>query len=174
MHPPISSSEKLEYRIQYEIFDHLDKKTEHMQWIRPPAFLALGASMTTHLIAKTASSVELTFRGIQLIHSSKPHSENRKRAWAMLTKAPLELMEWLVSPFALIWFGSFIICEPKYYILKSSEMSKAALRHAEAGTIDSEDYENDLYEANSIIKDRLMEWQKRNRGLRASQASLNQ
>ena len=130
--------------------------------------------MTTHLIAKTASSVELTFRGIQLIHSSTPHSENRKRAWDMIYKAPCEVMEYLLFPFVLIYFGVSIIKEPKYYILQSSEMSKVALRHAEAGTIDSEDHKNDLYDANSIIKDRLMEWQKKNRGLRTSQTSLNQ
>jgi hypothetical protein len=173
MYTPISSSEKLGCKIQYKIFDCLDKKTEHMQWLRPPAFLALGASITTHLVAKTASSVELTFRGIQLVYSSTPHSENRKRGWSMLKKAPYELIEWLGLPIALIWFGVFIIEEPKYYILRSSEMLKVELRHAETGTTDSKDYENDLYDANSIVKDRFMEWQKRNKGLRASQASLN-
>lgn len=170
---PISSSKKLECKIHYWIFDYLDKKTEHMQWIRPPAFLALGASITTHLIAKTASSVELTFCGIQLVHSSTPHSENRKRGWDMLKKAPLELIECLGFPIVFLWFGVFIIKAPKYYILNHSELSKIELRHMEAGTTNSEDYKNDLYDANSTVHDRLMEWQKRNKGLRASQASLN-
>lgn len=173
MYLPLSSSEKLGCKIQYKIFDFLDQKTEYVQWLRPPAFLALGASITTHLVAKTASSVELTFRGIQLVHSSTPNSENRKRGWSMIKKAPYELREWLGLPIALIWFGVFIIKEPKHYILESFEMLKVELKHMEAGTIDSEDYKNDLYDANSIVKDRLMEWQKRNKGLRASQASLN-
>ncbi|MGL5264516.1 MAG: hypothetical protein ACRDAI_08140 [Candidatus Rhabdochlamydia sp.] len=173
MYTPISSSEKLGCKIQYKIFDFLDKKTEYVQWLRPPAFLALGASITTHLVAKTASSVELTFRGIQLVYSSMPHSENKQRGWSMLKKAPCELIECIGFPIVFLWFGFFIIKVPKYYILNSSERLKVELRHMEAGTTNTEEYDYDLYDVNSTVHDRLMEWQKRNKGLRASQASLN-
>ena len=169
MHTPISSSEKLNYQIKFFIFDYADKATENTERIRFLAYLALCASSITYFALRILSVVEMTICGGKFICSSDQYMLGK----SFLKQVPLQVVNIIGLPISIVANSIFIIYEPKHYIIYNLESVKVELRHAEAGTTDSKDYENDLYDANSIITDRLMEWQRRNKGLRASQTSLN-
>ncbi|VHO05316.1 hypothetical protein [Candidatus Rhabdochlamydia sp. T3358] len=170
MYTPISFSEKLNYQVKSFIFDCADKATENTEKIRFPAYLALFANGITYFALRTLSVAEMTICGCKFICSSDQYMLGKS---FLLKQVPLQVLNIIGLPFSIVANSIFIIYEPKHYILANLESVKVELRYAEAGTTDSEDYKNDLYDANSTVKDRLMEWQKRNTGLRANLTSLN-
>ncbi len=151
---PISHSERLDYRIQQQIFNYINEITEPGQRLRPPAFLALGVSNTTFFILRVFAVGELTIRGLGLIYSDYPLGK------AMLKRVPVQVLQATVG-LAVSTIVNFyrIIKEPKGYILNNLEQTQIDIQHAEAGTFDSENYQSDLQVARGRATVTLREWQ---------------
>ena len=162
MSTPISHLEKLGYQIEYSIFTNLDKTTEQTKWLRPPAFLAFGASSLTKLVVRTFSIAELAIHGLGLVLSSAPSSENRAYGWSLLKRVPEQGLNILAIFPGLLIDPVIIFREPKFYILTHAEHIKVAFRHAKAGTIGNQDYKKDSQNAIGMAKEKLIEWQEAN------------
>ncbi len=150
----ISHSERLDYHIQHQIFNYINEIMEPGQRLRPPAFLALGASNTTFLILRVFAVGELTIRGLGLIYSDYPLGK------AMLQRVPVQVLQATVGLAVSTIVNSYrIIKEPKGYILNNLEQTQIDIHHAEAGTFDSETYQSDLQAARGRAAATLREWQ---------------
>ncbi|MGL4539937.1 MAG: hypothetical protein ACRCU0_03055 [Candidatus Rhabdochlamydia sp.] len=129
----ISYSEKLGYQIQYSIFTCLDKTVEKTKYLRLPAFITLGLASSTYLATQTVSIAELTIHGLGLILCSGPSSENRERGWALLERAPWQIVTLFPGfPLALIASVFWICIDPKDCITSMCEAVKVPLRHKES------------------------------------------
>ncbi|MGL5264229.1 MAG: hypothetical protein ACRDAI_06640 [Candidatus Rhabdochlamydia sp.] len=150
----ISHSERLDYCIQYKIFNYINEITEPGQRLRPPAFLALGVSNTTFFILRVFAVGELTIRGLGLIYSDYPLGK------AMLKRVPVQVLQATVGLAVSTIVNSYrIIKEPKGYILNNLEQTQIDIQHAETGTFDSENYQSDLQVARGRAAATLREWQ---------------
>lgn len=151
----ISHSERLDYRIQHQIFHYINEITEQGQRLRPPAFLALGVSNTTFFILRVFAVGELTIRGLGLIYSS-----DRQLGKAMLKRVPIQVLQATVGLAAsTIANACRIIKEPKGYMLNNLEQTQIDIQHAEADTFDNENYQLDLQAARDRAAEKLREWQ---------------
>lgn len=163
MSTPITYSEKWNYQIQYQIFNHLNKATEQTQKLRFPAFLAFSASNLAHLITGTASIAELTIHGLGLVLTAYPSSERNQRGRTLLKRIPLRFAGLFIAfPAVSIINAIIIIGEPKLYILSNVEYMKVNRIHLEAGTIGTQAYEADSQRTDGVAKRKLLEWQEEN------------
>lgn len=149
---PISYSEKLGYHAQFHIFNYAYKITKYTQWLLFPALISLGAYGLTCFSSRSASVAELTLRGLGLVLSSTPPSEENTRGWQMLRRVPKQGMN-TVAVILFVFTDAVIVSQdPKFYILSNFVRARVNLDHLQAGTIDSEDHNIDLQEATGKVK----------------------
>lgn len=164
MSTPIFHAEKLEYNILYSIFDHLDKVAEQTQQIRFPAFIGLGACGAVCIVTRTCSIAEQLINGLSLVFSNDQQTLGK----TILKRVPVQIIESLFLPLGFIVNAIVIIREPNVFILNNLEEIKVNLRHAEAGTFGSQEYERELQNSQGIAKNKLIERQERNENPHAS------
>ena len=151
----ISHSERLDYRIQHQIFNYINEITEQGQRLRPSAFFALGVSNATFFILRVFAVGELTIRGLRFIYSS-----DYKLGKVMLKRVSIQAWQATVGLAASTVLNSCrIIKEPKDYILNNLEQTQIDIQHAEADTFDSKNYQSDLQAARGRATEKLREWQ---------------
>lgn len=157
---PITCSEKWNYQVQNQIFSKLYRDTAKTEWIKGPAFIAFGASTTIRIVALTASIGELTFKGLRLVVSSNPSSEQSLRGRVLLKKVPLKVAWDLIgASLSMLIINSIrVTFDTEYYILSRAEHSKVDWDHAEKGTIGSEDYRYDSDDATGRAKTGREKW----------------
>ena len=152
---PIPHSERLDYRIQHQIFNYINEITEQGQRLRPSAFFALGVSNATFFILRVFAVGELTIRGLRFIYSS-----DYKLGKVMLKRVPIQAWQATVGLAASTVLNSCrIIKEPKGYILNNLEQTQIDIKHAEIGTFYSKNYQSDLQAARDRAAEKLREWQ---------------
>lgn len=161
---PIFHAEKLEYNILYSIFDYLDKVAEQTQKVRFPAFIGLGSCAAVCLVTRTCSIAEQLINGLSLVFSRDQYDLGKN----ILSRVPVQFIESVVLPLGFIVNTFVIIRDPNFFILNNFEQVKVNVKHAEAGTFGSSEYERELQNAEGIAKNRLIERQERNENTHAN------
>lgn len=141
----ITRLEKWDHKREYQILSDLYKTTRKTEWIRGPALIATEKCIGIRTFALTGSIAELTLKGLGLIFSSYPSSEQSLHGQALLKRVPWQVLNLIGGLVIGIIVGPiWISINPESYILLFKRQARVDFIHSEAGTIDTETYQDDL------------------------------
>lgn len=149
---PISYCESINFRFQHVLFNQLKKISEKTEWLRGPSLLASGVCSLAYLISRTSSIAELAFRSLILFLSSEPNSEKRLCSKIMIKRVPNQFIDLFAIPPSLLFDFVSIVSDPMFYINFRASMALVTIRHLEAGTIGTEEYNQDCDETYGRLK----------------------
>lgn len=161
----ICYSEEFNYRIKSCIYERLHTYTELKETLRPIASAAIASSTLSDLILRTSSIVEIALYALGLFFLSpftRDYKENLYDGYDWVSKVPYKVGSIVTLPIEVVINSTFMLVDPKYFIIAKAECVKVQKKHLEKGTFGSKAYKKDLHIASGKAYALLLDFQRAN------------
>ncbi len=140
-----SYSYQVNYQFQADLYSELDKKTENIQWLRPPAFFFFNISSIATVVARTAAIAETFFKGFGMLllspFASSPLGQVKNGLEELVVQTLKNVIRLSCFPLEYLIDGLFCVISPKHFIIQCRVYACAYSKRAIAKTLDSEDHD---------------------------------
>lgn len=142
-----SFSYKLNCQIQLPIYDYLDKSIENVKYIRILTLIAYSGSSLCTLATRVTGLCEVLVRGVGILITSPSSScftsSAKNGLKQIFVETPKNSFYLFFTPVEVLWDIGFMLIVPRLFILIKAEYFMVDLKHAEAGTIGSVQYQKE-------------------------------